>query len=57
VEVYFKGGISKHSIQADVKSLPVTWHIISTAEGVTAEGPDGKMYRGTGGDWADTRHR
>jgi hypothetical protein len=54
---YFRGGISKRSIQADVSSLPVTWHIISTPEGVLAKGPDGKMYRGTGGNWADTRHR
>jgi hypothetical protein len=57
VKVYFMHGISKQSIQADVNSLPVTWHIISTPAGVTAKGPDGKMYRGSGGEWADTRHR
>jgi hypothetical protein len=57
VWLYFMHGISKKSIRADVKSLPVTWHIISTLDGVCAEGPDGQMYRGTGGDWADTSHR
>ena len=57
VWLYFMHGISKKSIRADVKSLPVTWHIISTLDGVWAKGPDGKMYRGTGGDWADTSHR
>jgi hypothetical protein len=40
------------SIKKDVESLPVTWHIISTEEGVSAEGPDGKLYVGTGGEWA-----
>jgi hypothetical protein len=57
VRVYFKHNISKKSIRADVDSLPVTWHIISTLDGVFAEGPDGRMYWGTGGDWADTSHR
>lgn len=57
VRAYFMGGISKESIQADVKSLPVTWHIISTPEGVEELGPDGHMHKGTGGEWADTRHR
>lgn len=57
VKAYFMDGIHKESIQADVDSLPVTWHIISTPEGVEAVGPDGKVYRGTGGEWADTRHR
>jgi hypothetical protein len=57
VEVYLRHGISKEGIQKDVKSLPVTWHIICTGEGDWAVGPDGRMYRGTGGEWADTRHR
>lgn len=53
----FMNGISKEGIRKDVESMPATWHIISSPAGVLRQGPDGRYYMGTGGEWADTGHR
>jgi hypothetical protein len=49
--------IKQQGIEADVRSLPITYHIISTPKGVMSEGPDGRFYQGSGGDWPDKRFR
>lgn len=49
--------IKQAAIEADVRSLPITYHIISTDRGVMSEGPDGPFYQGSGGDWPDKRFR
>jgi hypothetical protein len=38
-------------IAADVKSLPLTYFVVSRIENVLELGPDGSYHRGTGGDW------
>lgn len=54
-ECFFE--ITTQGIRADIESMPITWHIISTEEGLLSQGPDGRIYKGAGGGWAPTGHR
>ena len=55
VQVFFN--ISTTSILQDVQSLPVTYQIIATDEGVAFLGIDGRQHVGTGSDWPPSAYR
>jgi hypothetical protein len=56
VKEAFKG-LSKEGIREDIESLPSTYLVISAPRGAVVQAPNGKLYKGTGGDWAPAELR